>query len=274
LYAPDEATAERACRAAFARFAALEDIFSDYRPTSEMMRLCAAPTGQAVLVSPELFFVLERAQRVAEETDGFFDITVGPLVQLWRTARKEKQLPSLTALRAAKARVSWRNIVLDKKQRTVRLLLRGMRLDAGGIAKGYACDEAQKVLRQYGIDRALIEAGGDIVVSDAPPGEAGWKIDVNGETMRVKKCAVSTSGDLYQFVEIGGKRYSHIVSPETGLGLTNRIAVTVIASDGITSDSLSTALRVLHASTPQVLLREYPYVRVFISKNNVLDEKP
>jgi FAD:protein FMN transferase len=264
VYAPNSDTAERACRAAFARFAALEDIFSDYRPTSEMMRLCEKADGPPVPVSPELFLVLQRAQTLAAQSDGAFDMTVGPLVQLWRAARKEKRLPSLTALREAKSRVGWWRIVLDAKARTVRLLLPGMRLDAGGIAKGYACDEAQKELKRHGITRALVEAGGDIVVSGPPPGQSGWKIAVDARTWTLANRAVSTSGDTNQFVEIGGKRYSHIVDPRTGLGLTDRIAVTITAPDGITSDSLSTAVSVLGEAKGRALIARYPGVTAFV----------
>jgi thiamine biosynthesis lipoprotein len=266
VYAPNSETAERACRAAYARFAALEDIFSDYRPTSELMLLCQKAGGPPVPVSAELFFVLQRAQKVAAQSDGAFDMSVGPLVQLWRTARKEKHLPSLTALREAKARVGWRNIVPDEKSRTVRLTVPGMRLDAGAIAKGYACDEAQKELKRHGLTRALVEAGGDIVVSGPPPGQSGWKIDVDGRTWTLANRAISTSGDTNQFVEIGGKRYSHIVDPRTGLGLTNRIAVTITAPDGITSDSLSTVVSVLGEEKGRALATRYPGVTTFIRR--------
>jgi FAD:protein FMN transferase len=264
VYAPNSDTAERACRGAYTRFAALEDIFSDYRPTSELMRLCEKAGGPPVPVSPELFFVLQRAQKVAAQSDGAFDMSVGPLIQLWRSARKDRRLPPLTVLRETKARVGWRHIVLDEKRRTVRLAVPGMRLDAGGIAKGYACDEAQKELRRHGITRALIEAGGDIVVSAPPPGKSGWKIDVDGRTWTLTNRAISTSGDTNQFVDIGGRRYSHIVDPRTGLGLTNRIAVTITAPDGMTSDSLSTAVSVLGEEKGRALAAHYTGVTAFV----------
>lgn len=264
VYAPNSDNAERACRAAYARFAALEDIFSDYRNTSELMRLCEKAGGPPVPVSPELFFVLQRAQKVAAQSDGAFDMSVGPLIQLWRNARKDRRLPPLAVLGETKARVGWRQIVLDEKRRTVRLAVPGMRLDAGGIAKGYACDEAQKELRRHGITRALIEAGGDIVVSAPPPGKSGWKIDVDGRTWTLANRAISTSGDTNQFVEIGGRRYSHIVDPRTGLGLTNRIAVTITAPDGMTSDSLSTTVSVLGEEKGRALAARYKGITVFV----------
>lgn len=263
LYARNEAQAERAARAAFARFAALEDVMSDYRPTSELMRLCEKAGGSPVPVSADLFTVLSRAQAVARQSSGAFDVTIGPLVSLWRTARRTGVLPRLSALREAQARVGWQKMKLDAKNRTAQLLVPGMKLDLGGIAKGYAGDEAQKELKENGVTSAMVEAGGDIVASGPPPGRKGWEIQVEGTKTRVTLVngAVSTSGDTEQFAEIGGRRYSHIVDPKTGLGLTHRLAVTIAAPDGLTSDSLSTAVSVLgHPVGREFVKRHYPNV--------------
>lgn len=245
VYAKDETTARDACKAAFERVADLEDVMSDYRPDSELMRLCTKSGQGAVKVSDDLFRVLAYAQEVSEKSNGAFDVTVGPVVALWRTARKTKALPSDAELKAALAKVGWRNVRLDPKAQTVELLKPGMKLDLGGIAKGYAGDEAIKVLRDKGIKSALFEAGGDIVASDAPPRTQGWQIELpEGEsdapkTLTIKNQAVSTSGDTVQYVEINGRRYSHVVDPHTGLGLSEHFISTVIADRGLTSDPLS-----------------------------------
>jgi len=151
-----------------------------------------------------------------------------------------------------------------------------MQLDLGGIAKGYACDEAIRTLKANGIKSALVEMGGDIVVSGPPPGKKGWEIEIaNADAARsldkprmlaLSNSAVSSSGDTEQFVEIGGKRYSHIVDPRTGLGLTDRIAVTVVAPNGVTSDGLSTAISVLGDKKGRALANTYPGVSVYIRK--------
>jgi thiamine biosynthesis lipoprotein len=252
VYAPSEDTADRAAKDAFARIAALNAIMSDYDETSELMRLCARAGGPPVPVSPELFFVLSRAQEVSRQSAGAFDVTVGPVVKLWRTARKRKKLLDAEKLAEARALVGWQNVRLDEKKRTVQLLKPGMQLDLGGIAKGYAADEALAVLKKHGIDRALVAAGGDIAVSGPPPGADGWKIAIArlpGETdagrLVLHHSAVSTSGDAEQFVEIDGKRYSHIVDPRTGIGLVGRMSVTVVAHKGIESDSLTKVAAVL-----------------------------
>ncbi len=244
LYAPDEDTAERAGRAAFGRYAALEDVFSDYRPTSELMRLCAKAGTGPVEVSPDLFRVLAYAQQVSEWTDGAFDVTCSPVVRLWRTAQQTGSMPSERARLLALLLAGWRNVALDPLLQTVELRLPGMQLDLGGIAKGYANDHALLALKANGVDRAMVEAGGDIGVSGAPPGSLGWAIKVRGlpDTFYLSECAISTSGDTEQFVEIGGVRYSHVVDPRTGKGVTTRVQATVIAPQGLVTDPLATAL--------------------------------
>ncbi len=271
LYAPHEQTAETSARAAFARVAEIEDIASDYRPRSELMRLCAAAGGPPVKISDDLFLLLQRSLELSEASGGAFDVTVGPMVGLWRRARKTGQLPTEAELAEARRLVGWRKIILNDAARTAQLTEPGMRLDLGGIAKGYAADAALAVLRKHGITRALFEMGGDIVVGDAPPDAAGWAIGILGgdgapdSRLTLANCAISTSGDIEQFVEIDGRRYSHIVDPRTGLGLTTRVLVTVIARDGLTSDSLATAISVIgDEQAARKLAAAYPDTRLFI----------
>ena len=246
LYAPDKETAGKAATAAYARIASLDATMTDYNPASELMRLCAKSGGDPVHVSDELFFVLSQAQETSRISDGAFDATVGPVVRLWRQARRTQRMPDSEKLAAARALVGWKNVVLDEKAHTVRLLKAGMQLDLGGIAKGYAADEGIAVLKKQGVMHALVAAGGDIAVSGAPPDADGWKIaiaplqeDANteGPYLTLHDAAVSTSGDANQFVEIDGKRYSHIIDPNTGLGLVGRMSGAVVAPHGIIADS-------------------------------------
>jgi thiamine biosynthesis lipoprotein len=138
------------------------------------------------------------------------------------------------------------------EERSVELRLPEMKLDLGGIAKGFAADEALAALQHMGIDSALVNAGGEVVASGPPPELAGWRVGIvpvdPGEPerfLRIHHAAVATSGDAWQFVEIDGIRYSHILDPKTGLGLTKRRQATVVASDGMTADCLASALVVL-----------------------------
>jgi len=255
LYCPDGATARRASRAAFDRIAALDRSLSDYDPDSELMRLCNRAGGPPVAVSDDLFRVLERSQEISSRSDGAFDATVGPVVRLWRRTRRNRLLPEPETLARALALVGFAKVKLDAKARTVQLLKPGMKLDLGGIAKGYASGEAIATLKREGVDRALVAGAGDVVVSGPPPGTEGWTVGIapleapgGSEPSRrllLRDAAVSTSGDAERFVEIGGVRYSHIVNPKTGIGLVDRVSVTVVARDGATADALATACCVL-----------------------------
>jgi thiamine biosynthesis lipoprotein len=272
LYADSQLTAEEACRAAFERISLLEGIMSDYQADSELMKLCANAGGSPVKVSKELLFVLVKSKYLSRISDGSFDVTIGPLVKLWRRARKTGVLPTEDEMAKVRKLVDWRKIIINGMAGTVQLELPGMLLDLGGIGKGYACDEAMAVLKKHGIKSALVELGGDIVVSGPPPGKTGWEIEIaNAPNFCTKKFflayrAISSSGDTEQFVEIQGRRYSHIVDPKSGLGLTNRTAVTVIGPSGTLCDGLSTALSVMGEDKAVALLKRFPKVQAYIRK--------
>jgi thiamine biosynthesis lipoprotein len=268
LYAADQSSADTASRAAFARISQLNDILSDYDTDSELSRLSrTAGEGRTVSVSADLWFTLERSQAMAARTGGAFDATVGPLVSLWRKARREQKLPRTDSLAEARAAVGWEKLRLDPNAHTATLLVPNMRLDLASVAKGYAVDEALNVLRAHGITRALVAGAGDMAVSDPPPGKKGWRIEVasldatNAPPSRfvlLRRGALATSGDLYQHVEIGGIRYSHIVDPKTGLGLTDHSLVTVIAPDCATANSVATAASVLGPKAGLKLIEATP----------------
>lgn len=255
LYASDEARARMAARKAFDRIAELENIMSDYRPESELRRL-ERRTGEWVQVSGELQYVLAFAIDVADRTAGAFDPTVAPLVHLWREARGSGRLPAKQTLESARALVGWKRIEMDISQKFVRLAP-GTRLDLGGIAKGAILQYVLRILDGLGFP-ALVEAGGDIAVSDAPPGEAGWRIAIGDSTIVVADAAVSISGPQHQFVEIDGVRYSHVVDPRTGMALTNGYAATVVHPSATVADALATALTVMGPEGLAIVRRHYP----------------
>lgn len=252
-YAKQRAFAERATQAAFKEVARLDAIMSDYNQASELNRLAHQGAHNRLRLSADLFRILTLSQQLAAESRGAFDVTVGAMTRLWRRARRTGEMPEVEHLAATRARTGYRQLRLDAATRSASLMQDGVLLDLGGIAKGYAADAAMRVLKRFGIASALIAAGGDIVVSQAPPGDAGWTIALataNDQTpesslLLLENAAVSTSGDAEQFVEIGGKRYSHILDPRTGLGLVGRRSATVIARRGVDADSLATALCVL-----------------------------
>jgi thiamine biosynthesis lipoprotein len=277
LYAGSQANAARAAEAAFQRVEQLNSIMSDYEADSELSKLSrTSGQGQEVPVSDDLWFVLKRAQELAERSGGAFDVTVGPCVVLWRRARRQHQLPDPARLAQARQAVGYQHVRLNPRRHAVQLLVPNMRLDLGGIAKGYAVDQALKALRRQGINRALVEGGGDVGVSDPPPGKMGWRVQLapldvtNAPAARfllLKDAAISTSGDLYQRLEIDGKRYSHIVDPHTGIGLTDHSLVSVVAPDSITADSLTKVVSVLGPEKGLKFIEGTKGVAVHIMRN-------
>lgn len=273
LYAPGDSTARAAAKAAFQRIVALENVMSSYRSDSELRRLEVQAGGPPVEVSKPLFAVLQRAQGLARRSGGAFDVTIDPYIELWRTARQTGRLPPDSARQRADSLVGWRNVHLNAKARTVQLAVPGMQLNLGGIAKGYILDQALATLRKHGISRALIEAGGDIVVSGAPPSQPGWQVVIPSagprsekRTVSITNAALSTSGDTQQFVEIDGTRYSHVIDPRTGLGLTNRIMATVIAPSGTTADALATTATILGPQKGQAFAKSHEQVSIYIRR--------
>lgn len=276
LYSADARTATAAAKDAFSRVHALNGILSDYDSESELRRLCdTAGEGKAVHVSPDLWKVLEHAQEVAQRSGGTFDVTVGPVVRLWRRARRQKELPSPQALRQARDLVGYKLVKLDAGRQTVELLKHGMRLDLGGIAKGYAMDEALAVLQRHGVTRALVEAGGDVRLGDPPPGRNGWRVGIppldnpQGEPLsflELSRVAVSTSGDMVQYVEIAGKRYSHVVDPRTGMALTDHCRVMVVAPTGMAADAITKAVGVLGPQKGLELIEHAPGMAAMVTR--------
>ena len=263
-YAESRVVAEKAAEKAFSKAEEINAVASDYLPDSELSLLSTKSIGAPVPLSPLLFDLLDHSRRIAEATGSAFDPTLGPMTKLWRKTRTSGRLPNAENLAAARYACGWRHFTLDPQARTVTLLRENMAFDLGGIAKGYAADLMLDSLAAAGIRQALVTAGGDIRLGDAPPGREGWKVAVktfevtkNVEILTLSNTAVSTSGDLHQSVVIDGVSYSHILDPTTGLGLTRRVAASVIADEAKLSDALATAACVLWSDA----LKNFPGVR-------------
>lgn len=275
VYAKDITRAENACVAAFARIAQLDSIMSDYQIRSELNLLCAKAGGPPIRVSPDLFSVLNTSLMLARASNGAFDISVSPVVQIWRKARKAKALPSAAEVATARKLVGYRNVILNPKKFTVQLKKQGMKLDLGGIGKGYAEGEAMKVLRKYGIYSAMIEMGGNLTMSGPPPGERGWKVivpnaddELSLQDMYFNNTSISTSGDTEQYVDLGGKRFSHIVDPRSGWAMTTRVQATVICTDAALADALSTTYCVASEQEVPALRKLFPEAKLYIKRVN------
>jgi thiamine biosynthesis lipoprotein len=276
LYAEIDSIAEAASNSAFKTIDELNSILSDYLPNSELSQLSlSSESGNAIQVSPPLFELLMQSKRITEETNGWFDITIGPYTHIWRGLNRmsEPELASELELEDAASRVGYQNVLIDEANQTVKLLIKNMRLDPGGIGKGFASDKALETLYKYGITRALINAGGDITAGDPPPGKSSWSVavpvrfdedSVRYEELNITNRAINTSGSLYQSVKIDGTTYSHIINPKTGLGHTEQIQVSVISKDGADADAFATALSVMPLNEAQALVNSKPDLEAVI----------
>jgi thiamine biosynthesis lipoprotein len=241
-------TAAALVRRAFDAVEAYEAILSDWRAQSEVRRLESAEPGSWVPISTPLRDVLTLALRIARESGGAFDPTVGPLTKLWREARRTGTAIDASRRDSTLQRVGYRLVELDSAGSRARLARRGMRLDLGGVAKGWILDRALEVLLEPSTaSAALVEAGGDVVVRGAPPGTAGWRIRVpraHGDTLLVLTSgAVSSSGSSVQrIIGADGTIESHVLSPSTGRGIAGDETVTVVGPNGAIADALATAL--------------------------------
>lgn len=229
----------------------LVDVLSDYSSESETSLLSqSGKVGQWQSVSPELWEVLQVCDRWHKQSDGAFDASIGQLSVLWRKARKAKTIPSPSEIQRALGLCGWRHVELDREKRQVKLSLAGLKLDFGAMGKGYIIDRAYERLRDSGVPRALVRAGGDLRSGDPPPGKKGWGVEIaklnerdsSTERIYLANAAVSSSGDLFQFIEIDGKRRSHVLDPRTGLGVIGPRMVTVIADRSTEADAADTAL--------------------------------
>jgi len=258
VYSPSEQHAQAAIDAGLTEIDRLIPVLNNYDPDSEISRL-VTHGRDPVPLSHDLNAVLQHAKRWHELSQGAFDITIGPLTRIWSQARRERKLPSDESLNVARSRSGWQHVgsleasSANAGALSVALLLDAMRIDVSGIATGYIIDRAFEAIRKTGIESLLIDVGGDIRVGQAPPGSKGWKIDIAGLgkdspllTQRIlEHCAITTSGDLNQFVEIDGVRYSHLIDPATGWPVPRRQSATAVAPLAIDADAGATALCVL-----------------------------
>ncbi len=245
-----------ATRAAFDEMRRVEAMASAFVATSEVSRVNQAAGGEPVRVSDELFALLEKAGEYSELSGGAFDVTIGPVVKAWGFGTDEPRVPDAQTLERALSLVNHRALEMNRVDRTVRLLARGMSIDLGGIAKGYATDRAGAILREHGIEHALIDAGGNILAVGGRPDGEPWRIGIRdprgespaetiGPVVPVKDGAVVTSGDYERFFVADGERFHHIFDPATGKPGQRAQSATVVAKSSCDADILSTAVFVL-----------------------------
>jgi thiamine biosynthesis lipoprotein len=247
--------ARPAAAKAFREIRRAESLMSAFNPSSDVSRVNREAGVRAVKVSRETCEVLNRALAVSRLSGGAFDVTAGPVTMLWKKALDSRRLPEKGDIGRALQLVGYTLLEVDTSRRLIHLKNRGSSIDLGGIAKGYAADKALSVFRRYGVSSALLDIGGNIAAFGTKPDGGPWMVGIQDPAAErgsflgavgVVAKAVVTSGGYEQYMEVGGRRYHHIVDPRTGMPANPGIrSATVIADTGLEADSLSTAAFVL-----------------------------
>lgn len=229
----------------------LDEILTNYDPDSALSRLNRHAGAGTMRVPVELFELLSAARELSEKTKGVFDITVGPLMELWRRAAEESRVPNVKQLAAALAAVGYQNLALYGPDEA-NLTLSGMKIDLGGVGKGYAVDRVANLLRAAGVSAALINFGGSSMSAiGAPPGKTGWQIavqDSDGQLRGViylRDTALSTSGSMGRWWSIKGKQYGHLINPLSGYPVTAKRVATVVTRSATEAEALTKPLVLL-----------------------------
>jgi thiamine biosynthesis lipoprotein len=264
--------ANKCIEAAFAEIYKVDELMSSYKSDSQISIVNREGFNRTVEVSDSVYEVLQRSIEFSKLTNGAFDITVGPLVDLFHSSEKTEVAPSEEEIAQAKAKVGFEKLILDDSNKTVRFTVEGMRLDLGGIAKGYAVDKAIEAAKKAGAVGAMVDIGGDIrCFGTAPKGKENWLIGLQNPStisdtdednilleLKLTDQAVATSGDYQQFVLIKDKRYSHIINRQTGTSSEGLSSVTIIADNATDADALATAVSVMGMDTGLALIEKLP----------------
>jgi thiamine biosynthesis lipoprotein len=254
IVSADSNKANHLARKSYELVDSLNHIFSNYDSSSELSKINASAGLLPYKMSRAMLDLVQKSQYAYIQSKGAYDISIGPLSSLWRNARKAKLFPEASTVLATKKLVGLNQVKINKRLGTIFLPNANMQLDFGGIAKGYIAQWVINFLKANGIQQALVDAGGDIVMSGPPLNQKGWLIGVNlpettdqllNKKLQLSNCSVATSGDVYQFIEYKGVKYSHIINPLTGYGVTNLRNVTIVAKTGATADWLATACSIL-----------------------------
>jgi thiamine biosynthesis lipoprotein len=247
-YGGDRTSVSGAVGRAFDKIDELDQQMSNYKPESELSRINREASLHEITVSPQLFDLLQYSVHASQDSGGNFDITVGPLMKSWGFFRGQGRLPAPAEIARVQKRIGYRHVHLGSARRTIWFDTRGIDLDLGGIAKGYAVDRAAEILRAGGVTAALISSGtSSIYALGSPPGERGWRITVRdpyrqdkaANVFIISNLALSTSGNYEKFFQINGKTYCHIMDPHTGWPVQNMLSTVAVAATGVETEALT-----------------------------------
>ena len=284
LYGEDAVSLRAAAEEALDEVQRLENQLSLYRPDSEISHLNARASDEAVRVPPELFRLLEQARRLHDETEGAFDITIGPLMRAWGFVADSGHLPDEKILEQARQCVGMHHLQLDPERQSVHFARKSVMLDLGAIGKGYAIEKAAEILREAGVCSALIHGGTSTAVAiGCPPGEEAWKIAVErpphpnplpqwreGEPQRplavvpLRDNALSVSAVWGKSFQSAGVTYGHVIDPRTGAPASKAVLAAVSVASATESDALSTALLTLGIKGEAKIAKLRPGIRTLV----------
>jgi thiamine biosynthesis lipoprotein len=275
VYGPDPKQLPRITTAALDEVDRIDDLLSNYKADSPLSHINREASKGPVVVEPELFRFLQRCVRYSRQSEGAFDITVGPLMKAWGFFRGEGRVPWFFELWSVLRKVGYQHLILNEKERTVQFARSGMELDLGGIAKGYAVDRVVELLKEYRVERGLISAGGSTLYGlGTPPDRPGWEVKLRDPvyphdptkspaTVLLKNQSLSVSGNYEKFFKVRGVTYSHIMDPRAGRPVENMLSVVVISTAGTDGDALDNMFYVQGVEKSKALLPLYPGIEVF-----------
>lgn len=272
-YSSDSTLTQSIVSQSIKRIDELNQIFSDYEANSEISQLSnSAGTNKKIKVSAELWYVLKHARKFSKKSKGAFDISIGPLSKLWRSMFRRQEIFNGVKIKEEKGKTGYQKIKFYPFSKRIKLIQQEMRLDAGGIAKGFTVDEIVKILQKNGLYQILVDGGGDLYIGNPPPNQTGWKVQISqkdetGKPVKkeliLKNIAIASSGDTFRFLEWEGKRYSHIIDPRTGYGVRNQKIINVVASSCMIADAAASTLSVLSKSESQQFLKKIKGLKVY-----------
>lgn len=266
IVAQDSLSAEENIDLVIAEITRIENLISDWKPTSQVSEVNQNAGIRAVKVDREVFELTQRAIRFSEITNGGFDISFAAMDRIWKFDGSMTEMPSAEAIKKSVEKVGYKNIVLDSIQSTIFLKLKGMKIGFGALGEGYATDKCRKIMLDKGIQAGIINGSGDMSIWGKQPNGNPWNIGITNPfdteklvtVVPINNGAVTTSGSYEKFVVFDGKRYSHIINPATGMPATGLCSVTVFGPNAETANGLSTSLMVLGKKAGLDLLNKYP----------------
>lgn len=285
--APNQRTANKSIEAASGQFRNIEILMSYHKDDSELAKINHNAYKSPVKISLQTFDVIQKSIEFSKLSDGAFDVTVGPLVDLWKSAGESNSVPTQTQLDEARSKVGYEKLILDANEKTIQFSVEGMKIDLGGIAKGYAVDKAVEAMKNCGSTGGMVDVGGNIRCFGTPPkGKTHWliglqdpnkadsDIDILAQAgiqtseplliLQLTNDAVATSGHYRRFALIHGKKFSHIINRQTGISTEGLSSVTIISKNAIDADALATAVSVMGPEKGLALIETIPQTEAIL----------